>query len=218
MSFLFTARAKRLSVSGLAAAMIATVAMGTSTKPAEAGANPLLGELMTVGFNFCPRGWAQANGQILPISQNQALFSLYGTTYGGDGRTTFALPDMRGRSAVHNGSGPGLPAVTLGQRAGSASFTLNQSQMPNHTHSATATLHAHEEAGDADAPGGALPAAAGEDLYSTAAADTTMGSAANPAVTVTVASAGSSQPVTKRSPMLGMMVCVALQGIFPSRN
>lgn len=218
MSFLVTSRAKRISVSGLAAAMIATIALGTSTKPAEAGADPLLGEIMTVGFNFCPRGWAQANGQLLPISQNQALFSLYGTIYGGDGRTTFALPDLRGRSAVHNGSGPGLPAVTLGQKAGSTSFTLNQSNLPSHTHAATATLHAHEEAGDSDAPGGALPAAAEENLYSTAAADTTMGSAANPAVTVTVTNAGSSQPVTKRSPMLGMMVCVALTGIFPSRN
>ncbi len=94
-----------------------------------------IGEIMLVGFNFAPRWWALCNGQLLPINQNQALFSLLGTTYGGNGTTNFALPDLRGRSPLHWGSGPGLPTISLGQAGGTETFTITTSQMPAHTHS-----------------------------------------------------------------------------------
>ena len=86
---------------------------------AFAAVEPFLGEIMPVGFNFCPRGWSKADGQLLPIASNSALFSLYGTMYGGDGRTTFALPDLRGRAPIHAGNGPGLPPITQGEKGGS---------------------------------------------------------------------------------------------------
>src|SRR6266480_4308295 len=95
---------------------------------------PFLGEIRTFGFNFAPRGWAQCNGQLLSISQNTALFSLLGTTYGGNGQTTFALPDLRSRVPIHQGQGPGLSQYSIGQSAGNESVTLNQSQMPAHIH------------------------------------------------------------------------------------
>src|SRR3546814_13601589 len=95
---------------------------------------PFLGQIMMVGFNFAPRGWALCQGQLLPISQNSALFALLGTTYGGDGRTTFALPDLRGRCAIGMGQGPGLSAYQQGQMAGQENVTLIQTQIPTHTH------------------------------------------------------------------------------------
>src|SRR3546814_1398233 len=100
---------------------------------------PFLGQIMMVGFNFAPRGWALCQGQLLPISQNQALFSLLGTTYGGDGRTTFALPDLRGRCAIGMGQGPGLANYTQGEMAGQENVTLISTQMPQHTHSLAAS-------------------------------------------------------------------------------
>ena len=96
---------------------------------------PFIGQITFFGGNFAPRDWAQCDGQLLPISSNTALFSLQGTTYGGDGRTTFGLPDMRGRSPVHFGNGPGLPAVFLGAKAGAVGFTLGIANMPSHSHS-----------------------------------------------------------------------------------
>ncbi|WP_340819596.1 tail fiber protein [Methanolobus sp. WCC4] len=96
--------------------------------------DPLLGEITLFAGNFAPRGWAFCNGQLLPINQNQALFSILGTTYGGDGRTTFALPDLRGRAPVHAGNGPGLSPVVLGQKGGAETVALNVNQMPSHTH------------------------------------------------------------------------------------
>ncbi|MEM8909888.1 MAG: tail fiber protein, partial [Bacteroidota bacterium] len=95
---------------------------------------PFIGQIMMFGGNFAPRGWALCNGQLMPISQNQALFSLLGTTYGGDGRTTFALPDLRGRAAMHAGHGPGLTDRRLGQRSGTETNTMNTLQMPSHSH------------------------------------------------------------------------------------
>ncbi len=94
----------------------------------EAGADPLLGELMIVGFNFCPRGWIAAEGQILSINTNQSLYSLYGTTFGGDGRTSFAMPDLRGRVVIGEGSGPGLPIATLGARTGATTATMTETK------------------------------------------------------------------------------------------
>ncbi len=173
--------------------------------------NPFIGELMLVGFNFCPRGWADADGQILSISQNTALFSLYGTIYGGDGRTTFALPDLRGRSVIHTGTGPSLSPFPIGQKGGAETVTLNASQSPPHTH--PATLHA-QSAADADAPAGNVPAPSENDIYSSAAPDVTMRAGA-----VTVENnTGGGQPFNIRDPFLTMRWCVALTGIYPSRN
>src|SRR5688572_27427622 len=100
---------------------------------------PFLTEIVLFSFNYAPRGWAQCNGQLLPINQNQAMFALIGTFYGGDGKTTFALPDLRGRAAVGAGIGPGLAAYELGQKGGSETVTLTQPQMASHTHAIDAT-------------------------------------------------------------------------------
>ena len=100
-----------------------------STPKAHAGPDPFIGEIIMTGYNFCPRGWAAADGQLLPIAQNTALFSLYGTTYGGDGRTTFGLPDLRGRTALHAGAGPGLSPIRLGQKGGVEETTPKKSNL-----------------------------------------------------------------------------------------
>jgi microcystin-dependent protein len=108
---------------------------------------PFIGQIMLVGFNYCPRGWAEANGALLPIAQNTALFSLLGTTYSGDGRTTFGLPDLRGRVPIGDGTGAGLSPYQLGQKGGVESVTLTSSQLPPHAHSITATSHNHVASG-----------------------------------------------------------------------
>ncbi len=102
---------------------------------------PYIGQIQAFGFNFAPVGWAQCNGQLLPIAQYQALFSLLGTTYGGDGQTTFALPDLRGRSIVHYGSGPGLSPVQLGQNGGHETVTLTINQLPSHNHAVSVAVN-----------------------------------------------------------------------------
>src|SRR5512140_216933 len=114
---------------------------------------PFIGEIVMFAGNFAPRSWALCNGQLLPIAQNTALFSILGTTYGGDGRTTFALPDLRGRVPVHPGQGPGLSNYVLGEMAGTENTTLLINNMPAHNH----TLNAVSDAGDTAAPAGALP-------------------------------------------------------------
>src|ERR671937_737164 len=118
---------------------------------------PFLGMIATYGFNFAPRGWAMCNGQILPIAQNTALFSLLGTTYGGNGQTTFALPDLRGRFGLGQGEGPGLTARARGERAGTESVALSESELPTHTHTPSAATNASSSSpsGTAYAPGGA---------------------------------------------------------------
>lgn len=192
----------------VAAAGIAGATLG-ATAPAHAGAEPFIGEMMLSGYNFCPRNFAQANGQLLPIAQNTALFSLLGTTFGGNGQTTFALPDLRGRSPIGGGQGPGLSNYFLGQTGGQESFTLNVSQMPAHNHLVNATNATADKAGPGDkflASG-----ANGLNLYSEAAANRTMNSAM-------IGSAGNGQPVGHRSPFLTMTWCIALQGIFPARD
>jgi microcystin-dependent protein len=165
-------------------------------------AEPFLSEIRIMSFNFPPRGWAQCNGQFLPINQNQALFSLLGTTYGGNGQTTFALPDMRGSVPIHFGSG-----FTLGQRGGEYNHTVTMSEMPAHNHfvnvSTTAT------GGLANAVGHFL--GGGNNVYHAVSNLTTM----TPA---TITNIGGSQPHTNTQPYLVLMFCIALQGIFPSRN
>jgi microcystin-dependent protein len=189
--------------------------------------DPLLGEIDVFAFNFAPKGFALCNGQLLPINQNQALFALLGTTYGGNGQTTFALPDLRGRLAIGYGQGPGLPDYSLGERSGSESVTLLATEMAAHTHAIdtsalTATARCRSGAGDQRTPAGNVPAAGAtpaSTVYSSAAANATMAASA---VTVggnaACAAAGGGQAHENRQPFLVLNYCVALQGIFPSRN
>jgi microcystin-dependent protein len=161
---------------------------------------PFLAEIRMFSFAFPPRGWALCRGQILPINQNQALFSLLGTTYGGDGRTNFALPDLRGRVPIHAGAG-----FSLGQRGGEEAHTLIASEMPSHTHGAVASTSAPAHA----APSGrSWPDGAGTLRYADTA-DTTM---------TPTGSTGSGQAHDNQPPYLVVSFCIALLGIFPSRT
>jgi microcystin-dependent protein len=213
----------RTSIKTLAAAAAAITAASAYSGPAYAGAEPFIGEVMLVGFNWCPRGWAPAAGQLMPIQQYTALFSLYGTIYGGDGRTTFALPDLRGRVPVSQGHGPGLSNVQIGERAGAENVTISTAQMPPHNHTATATSTLHgtsETANQTGAQGGVLASAAGlggTPLYHAPPANVTL-DASSVTTTVTVNNNGGGQPLPVRNPYLGMQWCVALEGIFPPRN
>ena len=155
-----------------------------------------------VSFNFPPKGWALANGQLLPINQNQALFSLYGTTYGGDGRVNFALPDLRTRAAMHRGAGH-----TLGETGGENAHTLNQSEMPSHTH----TLTAAGVQGTTGNPTGAFLTPSLDLIYITPQSLVAM----HPA---TIGNTGGSQAHENRQPSLVINFIVALQGVFPSQN
>ncbi|WP_299349933.1 tail fiber protein [uncultured Shimia sp.] len=180
------------------ATLAATLVVSTLSAGTEAHATePFLGEIRTFGFNFCPRGWTAAEGQLLAINQNTALFSLFGTIYGGDGRTTFALPDLRGRFVMHLGTGPGLSPHDIGQRSGTESETLTQSQMPAHTHDVLVT-----QSNDQGDNGG---------LKVEQASETGMASGGT-------ASVGGDQPHNNMPPYLVMNTCVALQGIYPSRS
>ena len=169
---------------------------------------PFIGEIIMFGGNFAPRGWAFCDGQLLPINQNTALFSLIGTIYGGDGRTTFALPDLRGRVSIHAGHGPGLSDYRLGAKSGVENVTLTDAQIPNHTHG----IHAANTGGDDTNP---LTAngfgVAGDDLYIEDAPGTTM---PGPIMT----SVGGSQQHTNLQPSLAVNFIIALVGVYPSRS
>ncbi len=169
---------------------------------------PFLGEIRMFGFGFAPQGWALCNGQLLPISQNTALFSLLGTTYGGDGRTTFALPDMRSRVPVCQGQGPGLSSYAEGQAGGAETVTLAAAQMPGHTH----PVKASSGAADSDQPGGRALARSASHIY-TAKPDTSTVMNAD-----MLGDAGGSQPHGNIQPYLAVYFCIALTGIFPARN
>lgn len=178
-------------------------------------AEPFIGEIRAFGFNFAPRGWAQCDGQLLPIAQYSALFSLLGTTYGGDGRTTFGLPDLRGRSAVHEGSGPGLIPVQLGQKGGAETTTLSVANMPSHNH--VAVLHAEAKPGTLRGPAGNMLAIAstGADIYTPADPKENKAMAAD---SIVVNNTGGGQAFNNRDPFQVVNYCIALQGIFPSRS
>ncbi len=181
-------------------------------------ADPFLAEIIMFAGNFAPRGWAFCDGQLLPIAQNQALFSLLGTTYGGDGRTTFGLPDLRGRAPVGEGTGPGLTPRTLGSKGGSENEILTTNQIPAHNHPATSTVNAVTPAGNSnDAAGNfwADDAGVSSGTYHTGPANAAMNSAA---VQTTVANAGAGQGHPNMQPYLGLNFIIALQGVFPSRN
>lgn len=170
---------------------------------------PFLSEIYMAGLNFEPRGYALCNGQLLSISQNTALFSLLGTTFGGDGRTTFALPDLRGRIPVGMGQGPGLTNRMLGELGGEENVTLVTNQMPQHNHS----FHAMSEAGTTSAPSGAYLANTGalDKEYRTAGTAVAMN-------TNVVGAAGGNQPHDNMPPYIVLNFYIALEGIFPSRN
>ena len=164
---------------------------------------PFLSEIKIVSFNFPPKGWALCNGQFLPINQNQALFALLGTTYGGNGQTTFALPNLQGRVPIHVGSGH-----TLGEAAGSTSVTVSIQQLPTHTHPVNATNNAGNTTGAVGSVLAELNQAYGPGS----------GSGLTTLEPSTVSTVGGSQPHTNMMPYLTMNFIIALQGIFPSRN
>lgn len=175
--------------------------------------DPFLGEIRPIAFNYEPRGWAFCNGQLLPINQNQALFSLLGTTYGGNGTTTFALPNLRSRVPVSAGQGPGLSNYTLGQVGGVESVTLLTTQLPAHAHSLTGTIKTAPEAVETN-PANQYPSVGSSSQFSAGPANTTMGGT----VQGTTANTGGSQPHENRPPVLAANYVIALQGIYPSRN
>lgn len=168
---------------------------------------PFIGQIVMFAGNFAPRGWAFCDGQLLPIAQYSALFSILGTTYGGDGRTTFALPDLRGRLPMHAGHGPGLSDRRLGARGGAENVTLTVSEIPSHNH----TLGASNSPAADTAPGNNLLAENRRDAYVGGAPNTTMNGAA-------IGNAGGSQPHNNMPPFLAVYYIIALQGIFPSRS
>jgi microcystin-dependent protein len=171
---------------------------------------PFVAEIIIAGFNFPPRGFAFCNGQLLPISQNTALFSLLGTFYGGDGVSTFALPDLQGRAANHFGQGAGLSVYLLGQNGGQETHTLVNSEMPVHNHGVT-TLNSVSVNGNLKVAGGNLPAGVqgtNTNIYSN--------QAPNAANTGMFAVGGS--PHNNLQPLLALNFCIALQGVFPARS
>lgn len=172
--------------------------------------DPFIGQIVMFAGNFAPRNWALCNGQLLSIASNTALFSILGTTYGGDGRTTFALPDLRGRYAMHPGTGPGLTSRQLGQRGGAENSTLTAANLAAHNH--PATLHASANAADSSNPTGNRPGLA--EAYSQQAASVDL---ASDAVT-TGNNSGSSSSFSNMPPYNNVNFIIALQGVFPSRN
>ena len=170
---------------------------------------PFIAEIRIVGFNFAPKGWATCDGQSLPISQNTALFSLLGTNFGGDGRTTFGLPNLDGRTPMHPGQGPGLSLRVLGESGGSPTVTLLRGELPQHSHS---TAVADTAATSSD-PTNLVPAIASEDTYQNRGSKT--------AATISPSALGNSgggQPHNNMQPSLVVNFVIALQGVFPPRT
>ena len=172
-------------------------------------ATPYLGEIRVVGFGFTPKGWLSCNGQLLPINQNQALFSLLGTTYGGDGKSNFALPNLQGSVPMHPGQGPGLSLHDLGETGGSDTVSLLQSEMPSHSHVTQSTA----SNGNRLTPSGNIPA------KGPGALPYAPGNAALVAMNgQSVAPSGGDQPHNNLQPYLTLNFCIALQGVYPPRG
>jgi microcystin-dependent protein len=174
-------------------------------------ADPFVAEIRIFPFNFAPKGWAWCDGQLLPLSQNTALFSLLGTTYGGDGKSNFALPDLQGSAPMHPGQGPGLSLHDLGETGGSETVTLLQSEIPSHSHG----VQAANFPGDIQNPTSAtaLARSAGGNAYQSTVNASLFGMAPE-----SLALAGGDQPHNNMQPYLTLFFCIALQGVFPPRT
>jgi microcystin-dependent protein len=171
-------------------------------------ADPFVAEIRIFPFNFAPRGWAWCDGQLLPLSQNTALFSLLGTTYGGDGKSNFALPDLQGRAPMHPGQGPGLSLHDLGETGGSETVSLLESEIPSHSHAFMAN---NGPANSRAVAGNALARIVGGLVYAAPGAIVQMAAEA-------LAPAGGDQPHNNLQPYLTFYFCIALQGVFPPRG
>ena len=173
---------------------------------------PFIGQIIMFGGNFAPRGWALCDGQLLPISSHSALFSILGTTYGGDGRTTFGLPEMRGRVPVHEGNGPGLQPVNLGEKGGSNTNTLITQNLPSHNHTVYPACNNAEAT--LDSPVNAYMATGeNENMYSPVA-----GVRISSCRPITTTNTGNNSPVNNMQPFIGVNFIIALIGTFPSRS
>ena len=178
--------------------------------------SPYIGEIRTVGFAFAPVGWLQCQGQLVNISDYEVLYNLIGTTYGGDGQTTFALPDMRSRVNVAAGYSAGLSSYTPGQRAGSETVTLTTQQMPAHTHAFTASLNAATAGAIVNTPAGNYPADASAAIYASGPTGTDM-LAAN-IITGMAQPAGGNQPHANIQPVLALTCIICCEGIYPPQQ
>jgi microcystin-dependent protein len=171
-------------------------------------ADPFVAEIRIFPFNFAPRGWAWCDGQLLPLSQNTALFSLLGTTYGGNGKSNFALPDLQGRAPMHPGQGPGLSLHDLGETGGSETVSLLESEIPSHSHALQATAGL---AAGRDPTNAVLARSRGGSVYGSVGSLVAMSGQA-------LAIAGGDQPHNNLQPYLTFYFCIALQGVFPPRG
>lgn len=194
----------------LAVALAASVPSG----PAQAQAVPLMGSVQVFAGNFCPRGWVPADGRVLPISQYTAMFSLYGTIYGGDGRSTFAMPNLNGRVAIGHGTGPGLPSYPIGARSGVENITMTLNEMPNHTH--TYQVFGSTTTANFASPQGTLvgTSSGNPNAFVRGGSDDT---AMAPNM-VTSAENGGSISFNNMQPFLAQFFCVAIEGTYPSRS
>ena len=174
-------------------------------------ADPFVAEIRIFPFNFAPKGWAWCDGQLMPLSQNTALFSLLGTTYGGNGKSNFALPDLQGRAPMHPGQGPGLSLHDLGETGGSETVTLLQSEMPAHSHSLSGTFENGQQ-GTLDGTVIFAGSVGGNLYHTTTNANVAMMAPQSLAV------AGGDQPHNNMMPYLTLNFCIALQGVFPPRG
>ena len=197
------------------AAMAVAAVLAFPAQTARAGDIPYLGDIIAVAYSYCPVGWEPADGQLLPISNYSALFALYGTTYGGDGRSSFGLPDLRRRAASEQGAtaGPGLTPRDIGEEYGQPTQTLTVSQMPAHAHTVNANNLDGNFPGPADKVLAAAPSggSGNETIYSGQPADTTM----SPQM---ITQTGDGQPLATQDPYLAMQYCVAVYGEFPPRE
>jgi microcystin-dependent protein len=186
-----------------------TLVMSLITATAVAGSTPFIGEIRFVGFNFAPRGWSTCDGQLLAINNYQALYSVLGTTYGGDGRTTFGLPDMRGRTPIHPGTGAGLSSYRLGQKSGTEVTTLNTTQLPSHSHTAKGVS---TSARTSNATNNAIARTRSNlKVYDNSVPNIVIDNA-------TVGYTGLATNINNMQPFNSLYCIIALQGTFPSRN
>ena len=188
------------------ALMTAAVAAMVPAASAQVGGQPYIGEILLAAFNFAPQGWALCNGQLMAIQQNTALFSLLGTSFGGDGVHTFALPDLRGRSPISSGQGPGLSPYSVGQTGDQETVTLNLDQMPRHNHTAFGSTNTATTA----SPSGAV--------WATQSRLTIFSSTTDGSVMLAGGTAGGGQAHDNRSPYLTLTYIIALEGIYPSQQ